>query len=229
VEKNAGEHALSLLFLPLLTIWLNCMVKVERDISTEQKILEAARQVFFDKGMAGARMQDIADAAGINKAMLHYYFRNKEKLFQTIFTEAFENFFPKLSSIVDSGENVLTKLEMLCVAYINQIQSMPYLPLFILSEANYQPEAFLKKMWGNRKPPVKAFINMIETAVNEGKIKRVDPFQLIMNIVSLSIFPFMAKPLMQYVTGINKKQYDAMMEERKKMVPWLIIQSVKNN
>ncbi len=203
------------------------MVKVERDISTEQKILDAARQVFFDKGMAGARMQDIADAAGINKAMLHYYFRNKEKLFQTIFTEAFENFFPKLSSIVDSGENVLTKLEMLCVAYINQIQSMPYLPLFILSEANYQPEAFLKKMWGTRKPPVKAFINMIETAVNEGKIKRVDPFQLIMNIVSLSIFPFMAKPLMQYVTGINKKQYDAMMEERKKMVPQLIIQSVK--
>jgi TetR/AcrR family transcriptional regulator len=205
------------------------MVKIERDISTEQKILEAARQVFFDKGMAGARMQDIADAAGINKALLHYYFRNKEKLFQTIFTEAFENFFPKLSSIVDSGEDVLTKLEMLCVAYINQIQSMPYLPLFILSEANYQPEAFLKKMWGNRRPPVKAFINMIETAVNEGKIKRVDPFQLIMNIVSLSIFPFMAKPLMQYVTGINKKQYDAMMEERKKMVPWLIIQSVKNN
>lgn len=211
----------------MLTIWLNYMVKNKKDISTEQKILDAAKEVFFDKGMYGARMQDIADKAGINKAMLHYYFRNKEKLFETIFSEATKNLFPKLSSILESDEAVLRKIEMICVEYINQIQQIPYLPLFILSEATRQPEIFLKLVWSKHKPPLKSFVDMIQTAVKQGKIKPVHPFQLLMNILSLSIFPIMAKPLLQQVTGISKKEYDAIIEERKKIVPQLIIQSIK--
>ncbi len=203
------------------------MVNKVNDLSAEQKILIAAKEVFFDKGMLGARMQDIADKAGINKAMLHYYFRNKEKLFEKIFTEAFEKIFPKLLTILESDQSVFSKIEMICVEYFNQMQVMPYLPVFILSEVNRQPEAFLKKIWSNQKPPLKAFINMIETAVKKGEIKKVHPLQLLMNILSLSIFPFMAKPLLQQVTGISKKQYNALMEERKKIVPMIIIQSIK--
>src|SRR5262245_51487236 len=71
--------------LPLLTIWLNYMVKKKKDQPTEERIITAARKVFLSKGLAGARMQDIADEAGINKALLHYYFRSKEKLFDMIF------------------------------------------------------------------------------------------------------------------------------------------------
>jgi AcrR family transcriptional regulator len=202
------------------------MVK-QKDISAEQKILDAAKHVFITQGMAGARMQDIADAAGINKAMLHYYFRNKEKLFETIFTEAFENLFPKLQSILKSDQPVFNKIELICVEYINQMQAMPYLPIFVLSEVNRQPDEFLKKMWSKRKLPVKAFVEMIEIAVKQKAIKPIQPLQLLLNIISLSIFPFMAKPLLQHVSGISKKQYDAMMEERKKIVPQIIIQSIK--
>jgi TetR/AcrR family transcriptional regulator len=210
----------------LLTIWLNYMVK-QKDFSAEQKILDAAKHVFITQGMAGARMQDIADAAGINKAMLHYYFRNKEKLFETIFTEAFEHLFPKLQSILQSEQSVFKKIELICVEYISQMQMMPYLPIFILSEINRQPDAFLKKIWGKRKPPVKAFINMIEKAVKQKEIQPIHPLQLLLNIISLSIFPFMAKPLVLHLSGISKKQYDALMNERKKIVPQLIIQSLK--
>jgi len=202
------------------------MVKL-KDKSTEQKILDAAKHVFVTKGMSGARMQDIADAAGINKALLHYYFRSKEKLFETIFSEALEKLFPKLASILESDKTIFEKIEMICVEYVNQIQQMPYLPVFIISEVNRQPEAFLKKMTGNRKPPLKAFVTTIEIAVKRKEIKPVQPLQLLMNIISLNIFPFMVKPLLQYVGGVSKKQFDALMEERKKLVPQIIIQSIK--
>ena len=202
------------------------MVK-QKDTSVEQRILDAAKHVFITQGMAGARMQDIADAAGINKAMLHYYFRNKEKLFETIFAEAFENLFPKLQSILESDQSIFKKIELICIEYINQMQAMPYLPIFVLSEVNRQPDEFLKKMFGKRRPPIKAFADTIEMAIQQKEIKPIHPLQLLLNIISLSIFPFMAKPLLQHVSGISKKQYDAMMEERKKIVPQIIIQSIK--
>lgn len=191
------------------------MVKVSKDISTEQKILDAAKQVFFDKGMDGARMQDIADKAGINKAMLHYYFRSKEKLFETIFAESFNDFFPRLSSILESDTNLAGKIEMICTEYIKQIQLVPYLPIFILHEVNRRPDTFLKKIWGSYPPPVKLFFKAIETGIRQKEIKPVDPLQLMMNIISLCIFPFAAKPIFQQATGISKKQFDTMMEEKK--------------
>ena len=200
---------------------------VNKDISTEQKILEAAKQVFFDKGMHGARMQDIADKAGINKAMLHYYFRSKEKLFETIFTEAIGSLFPKLSSILESEQTVFKKIEMICVEYINQVSNTPYLPIFILSEASRRQDVFLKRLWNKKKPPLKAFSTMIETAIKEKKIKQVHPLQLLLNILSLCIFPFAAQPILQHAAGLSKRDYEAMIEERKKTVPQLIIQSIK--
>jgi TetR/AcrR family transcriptional regulator len=210
----------------LLTIWLNYMVKT-KDQTAEQKILDAAQQVFFDKGMDGARMQDIADKAGINKAMLHYYFRSKEKLFEKIFAESFNDFFPRLASILESDKTIFSKIESICVEYITHIQTMPYLPIFILNEVNRQPDTFLKKIWSNTAPPAKNFFKMVETAIQKKEIKKVHPLQLLMNIISLCIFPFAAKPLFQQVTGISKKQFEALIEERKKIVPQIIIQSLK--
>jgi AcrR family transcriptional regulator len=202
------------------------MVNSKKDMPAAEKILEAAKQVFFDKGMHGARMQDIADKAGINKAMLHYYFRSKEKLFETIFSDAIEHLFPKINTVLESEQTVFEKIENICVEYINQVQQVPYLPLFILSEANRQQDSFLKKLWSKQKPPLKAFGAMIENAIKENQIKAIHPLQLLMNILSLCIFPFAAKPLLQQATGVSKKEYEAMMEERKKIVPQLIIQSI---
>src|SRR6476620_200228 len=104
------------------------MVKLRKEQNTEQKILEAAKKVFLKEGMTGARMQDIADEAGINKAMLHYYFRSKEKLFEKIVTDLPEHFFPRLVKISESDEPLFRKIASCVAEYIDQMRRTPYLP-----------------------------------------------------------------------------------------------------
>src|SRR5215217_8189549 len=138
------------------------MDKVKKDLTTEEKILEAAKKIFLTKGLDGARMQDIANEAGINKAMLHYYFRSKDKLFEQVFTEVAGHFLPKIIAIIASEQTVFEKIECFCKEYIDQVITTPYVPIFILNEINKQPEAFLKKVLGERRPPVEALIKQLE-------------------------------------------------------------------
>ena len=106
---------------------------MEKNDNTKERILISAKKVFLLKGMAGARMQDIADEAGINKAMLHYYFQNKEKLFEVIFQESLSMFFPKITGIINADESLFGKIENFCKVYIEQMQKNAYLPLFVLN------------------------------------------------------------------------------------------------
>jgi TetR/AcrR family transcriptional regulator len=202
------------------------MGKVQRDSTSEEKILEAARKVFIAKGMAGARMQDIADEAGINKALLHYYFRSKEKLFETIFKELSFQFLPRVNFIFESDLPLFSKIEMFCSEYISKMIESPFIPLFIVNEMNKQPETFLKKMWGTKKPLVSKFIEQVEQEVKKGRIRKIQPTHLLLNMVSMCIFPFVGKPLCQLVMGINEPTYRQLLEERKKLVPQFIIQSI---
>lgn len=200
---------------------------MKKDLSTEEKILNAAKKVFLTKGMAGARMQDIADEAGINKALLHYYFRSKDKLFEQIFMEVASAFLPRIFTILESETTLFQKIELFCSEYISQEIKTPYVPIFILNEINRQPKAFLKKVLGNHTPPIGKVLAQIEKEVKAGVIKPIDPLQLMMNILSLCIFPFLACPMIQLITGMDGKQFNEIMEHRKKEVPQLIIQSIK--
>ncbi len=213
--------------LPSLTIWLNYMAKVQQDTTTEEKILGAARKVFISKGMAGARMQDIADEAGINKALLHYYFRSKEKLFETIFKELSLQFLPRINSLFESDLSLFQKIEIFCGEYISKMLENPFIPLFIVNEINKQPDVFLKKMWAGKKPMVGKLIQQIDEEVKKGNIKKIHPAQLLLNMVSMCIFPFIGKPLCQMVMGINETGYRQLMEERKQLVPQFIIESIR--
>ena len=203
------------------------MVKTQQDTTTEQKILDAARKVFIAKGMAGARMQDIADEAGINKAMLHYYFRSKEKLFETIFKELSIEFLPRVNAIFESDVSLFEKIEVFCSEYISRMMENPFIPLFIVNEINKQPEIFLKKMWGGKRPQIGKFLQQIESEIQKGAIERIHPAQLMLNMVSMCIFPFIGKPLCQMVMGINESGYRKLMEERKTLVPQFIIESIR--
>lgn len=203
------------------------MVNLKIQQNTEEKILAAAKKVFLKEGMAGARMQDIADEAGINKAMLHYYFRSKEKLFEKIFTELSQHFFPRLVRIFESDEPLFRKIELFVVEYIDQMQRTPYLPIFVLNEVNRQPEAFIRKMMGDQKPPVKKFIDDVQAEVKKGIIKPVNPFQLLLNIISLCVFPFVARPMFQVVTNIDRTMFDKILEQRKDEVSKFIIDAIK--
>ena len=203
------------------------MVNIKKEQNTEEKILAAAKKIFLKEGMAGARMQDIADEAGINKAMLHYYFRSKEKLFEKIFTELSQHFFPRLVKIFESDESLFSKIELFVAEYIDQMRRTPYLPIFVLNEVNRQPETFVKKMMGNRKPPVKKFIEDVQAEVKRGIIRPVNPLQLLLNIISLCVFPFVARPMFQLVASIDKAMFEKILEQRKGEVSKFIIDAIK--
>ena len=112
--------------------------------STEDKILEAAKNVFVAKGMEGARMQEIADEAGINKALLHYYFRSKEKLFEAIFSKIIQFAFPEITRIAQSNEPFISKIEQVVDAYIDLLIKHPFIPGFIMKELNRDPSGLFK-------------------------------------------------------------------------------------
>ena len=199
-----------------------------KEKSTEEKILAAAKNVFVTKGMAGARMQDIADEAGINKALLHYYFRNKEKLFEVIFMDAAQKLFPKINSIFESEAPLFEKIENFCEEYITVMSENPYLPLFVLNEISKDSEMFLGKFLNKQQFPLpQKFLEQVEKEIRKGTIKKISPLHLLINLISMSIFPFVGKPMIQFVMGLDELQFRNIMQQRKKEIPKFIIDSIK--
>jgi len=204
------------------------MVKLKLEKTTEEKILSAAKKMFIRKGMSGARMQDIADEAGINKALLHYYFRNKEKLFEVIFVEAAEKLFPAVNQVFESDTPLFEKIEKFCETYISVMSENPFLPLFVLNEISRDPVTFFTKIWGKHAAPrPHKFLDQIEKEVKRGNIIRISPMQLLMNLISMTIFPFVAKEMFKFNLHIDELQFHAIMEQRKKEIPKFIIQAIK--
>ncbi len=203
------------------------MVK-KKDDTTEEKILAAARKIFTTRGLAGARMQDIADEAGINKAMLHYYFRDKDKLFEVIFLQEAEKFFPKINHIFESDMPLFEKIEQFVHEYMDEMLANPYLPWFILNELNRDADQFFSKIWDikNRPNPAKLLLQ-IEREVKKGTIKKVNPMHLLLNLLSMTIFPFIAKPMITRNFKIDTLQFEQLMEQRRKGIPKFIIDSIK--
>lgn len=198
------------------------------DKGAEEKILAAARKVFMSKGMSGARMQDIADEAGINKALLHYYFRDKDKLFETIFMVEAQKFFPRINMIFQSESPLFEKIEKFVTEYIDEMLQNPYLPWFVMNEINRDPDTFLSKVWGEKNQPKPAkFLEQIEMEIKKGTIKKIDPRHLLMNMISMTIFPFIGKPMFVRKLRLSDKQFIEIMEQRKKEIPKFIIDSIK--
>jgi AcrR family transcriptional regulator len=209
------------------------MVKKEQvtdqSMATEERILEAATKIFREKGREGARMQEIADAAGINKALLHYYFRSKDLLFERVFIESARLFFSRLNEVLQSNMDVFQKITRLCEAYISLSVENPFIPVFVIGEMNRSQDIFISNMFTatQSRPDFSIFRQQLQAAAEAGIIRRVAPHQLIMNILGLCIFPVIAKPMMQFNMGIGEGEFMALMEERKRLVPELIISSLK--
>ena len=204
------------------------MVKKVIDQSAEEKILNAARKVFIQKGLDGVRMQDIADEAGINKALLHYYFRTKEKLFEVIFKETAGKMFPKFEMILLSNDNLFDKIRKIIAGYLEMVIENPYLPLFVLNEVNRNSNLGLTSFFEKQKPVfAKKFVEAVEKEIAAGKIKPVSPPQLLINMMAMCVFPFLAKPIISTLWQIDELQFKSLMEQRKKDIADFIINSIK--
>jgi AcrR family transcriptional regulator len=198
----------------------------KKDQNTEKLILEAARTVFEKKGFEGARMQEIADEAGINKALLHYYFRSKEKLFDTIFREAFNNFWPSIEAEINGKDATVKDLIKGVVnAYTNMLRKMPFLPGFIVGEINRSPERVegLLRATGIKPDFV---IGIIKNGIDRGEIIAIDPRELIINIIGLSIIPYLSRPVLWRMFYDSPDEYDKFLEGRRKTLYEFICRSI---
>lgn len=196
-------------------------------MNTEEKIFNAARTVFQKKGFAGARMQEIADEAGINKAMLHYCFKNKQLLFEAVFMNAFSQLAPQINSIFNSNDSVFEKIEKFTANYIAFVIENPHLPPFVIQEMNNNPEFVMNFLHHENRPNPSIFITQIEKEIEAGIIKPLKPKQLLMDLFSLTVFPFAAHMLVKGLLQISEAEFNEMMEERKTSIATQIINSIK--
>jgi len=203
------------------------MAKTNKNQDTEGQILSAAKNVFQKKGMDGARMQEIADEAGINKAMLHYYYRSKQLLFEAVFTNAFSLLAPQLNKVLNDDSSIEDKVKNFTHNYISFISKHPYLPNFIIQELNRNPKFFEKIQQNTAFPTLEKFKSQVAEEVEKGILKPIDGEQLFINIISLNIFPFVATPLIKGFMKIDDKGFKQLMEQRKTAVSEFIINSIK--
>ena len=195
--------------------------------NTEQQILSAAKCVFQQKGMDGARMQEIADEAGINKALLHYYYRSKQLLFEAVFKAAFLSLIPQLSKILDNDLPLEEKIRTFAANYIQFVAEHPYLPNFIIQEINKNPQ-FIREILDNKDfPSIEKFKAQVKMEIEKGTIKIIKAEQLFINLMALNVFPFIAAPLIKGVLKMDDKTFKQMMEDRKTEVGDFIINSIK--
>ena len=173
------------------------------------------------------RSQEIADEAGVNKSLVHYYYRNKDNIFQAVFEDAFSSLIGKLNEIFFSDLPFTSKIETFIGYYITFLSQNSYLPLFILNGLYSKPEQIKAMLLKNHLSPER-LMDQIRKQTREELGLDVDPFHVLINILALSIFPVVAKPLIETIFGFSEVQLNQFYEERKKVVPEFILNALKN-
>lgn len=199
-------------------------------ISTEENILQAARDIFVQKGFSGARMQEIADRAQINKAMLHYYFKSKRALFEAIVSENINILGPQLSTAISGDTSIYTKLCKLVDSYVDTILKHPNMPMFLLHEMAQGQKDTIEKMKRaiDEDHSLTKMLHQIRLEQEAGIIKPIPPNHLVLSVMSLIVFPFLARPVFETMLEIPPEHYVKMMQERKTIVKEIIKSSFLN-
>jgi len=185
------------------------------DISTEEKIREAARVVFLKKGYNATRTRDIAEEAGLNLALLNYYFRSKEKLFELVMMEKFQKFFGVIFPILNDTTSALDKkVEAIANNYIDMLLDNPDLPIFVLSEIRHNPERFASNAQLKKILTESQFVKQLHA-----KRPDLNPLQVIISLLGLTVMPFLAKPLLLASKAVDQKMFELLIEERRDYIP----------
>jgi TetR/AcrR family transcriptional regulator len=207
----------------------------EHDGDTEQRILDAAHSVFLRYGTAGARMQEIADEARVNKALLHYYFRNKERLAEAVFQRFAIRIFAPLLALINSELPIPEKVKQVVHWELDHLIESPLLPGYIISELHQNPERvrqFATLMTGVDVQIIAP--QMIETvrrqiaeAVEAGTMRPISPEQFIVNLMSLCVFPFALKPMITMIFGFGDNGFDQFIQQRRTEVISFFLQALR--
>lgn len=192
-----------------------------RDNKTEQHILDTAMRVFFSEGRLNATTQDIADAAGVNRTLIHYYFRSRDQLFDAVFERA------RLAALAESN-NILNeqipfkkKIEKFIDAFLNRLKTYPYLEVSITTAFNEMKEDEQATFMGDHSR-MKEFLKEIQQEIDKGNIRKIKPIHFMINLFSLLIYPFIVKPLNLQIFSLSEQEYGKIVNERKKVIMELI-------
>lgn len=206
------------------------MVKPNSQLEPDSraKILAAAREVFHRAGFDGARTKDIADAAGINKALLHYYFRSKDDLFEAVFRDAFRANFQPIIQVMGMEIPLEEKVTTFVGAYIDTILQHPYIPGFVIHELNRNPQRMVEMAIVMNRGAINSFLDQIRQGIAAGRYRHMDPRQAFVSLMSLTLFPFIAAPLLKGVFMFDDPAYRTFISERKEEVPRMFFALLKH-
>jgi len=195
--------------------------------TNEQLILEAANKVFKEKGYDGTTVQDIADVANTTKSMVNYYFRSKEKLFGIVFKAQFQEFYGGTIGIIKSDLPLHDKIVKVVEHDTENILKFPLLPIFILNEINRNPSIVFSLISNLSSDALDTLDKQINREVRNGKIKKISAIDLLTNVRSLTVFPFLLKRLQMKSLKLTEEQMNFKLKARKKMIVELIWSTLK--
>ncbi len=206
-----------------------------RDSGTERRILDAAHVVFLRDGTAGARTQEIAAEAGVNSALLHYYFRSKERLAEAVFRRAAGELFPAVAGVLMSERPLEEKVREVVRVEIERLSRTPYLPAYLISELAHHPKRIhqlLAALTGARpgalgQALVKVIDNQIRAEVRAGRMRPIAADQFLVNLLSMCIFPFAAQPMLAALLGLQGERFTRFIRDRKRELPEFFMQALR--
>lgn len=213
------------------------------DDQTEDRILRAARAVFVRRGTAGARMQEIATEAGVNQALLHYYFRTKERLADAVFRDIAGRIAPTIATLLASDATLEQKVERFVHIYMDSVREHPFLPGYVIAELHHHPERLKVLLSSTRAdqggdllassvtPLARQVLEklgaQLQQRAAEGTMRQIAPEQFLIDLVALSVFPFVARPVLESVFGMGSDAFHLFLDERRKRLPGFILDALR--
>ena len=205
-------------------------MSINTEQNMEQAILETATKLFLEKGFRSTSTTEIAREVGCNQALVHYYYRTKERLFEAIFEKKIKFFIGSLLKIDHEDIPFEKKLARKIESHCDAIKEEPKLPLFFFNEASSNPSRLqqLRDKLGELPDlVVNQMKNELEAEIKKGNIRPMTIYDLLMSIVSLNIVAFIAEPIFKTITKISDEEYLKILERRKKENVHIILNSLK--
>jgi AcrR family transcriptional regulator len=186
--------------------------------TTEQSIKEAAKFVFLKKGFSATKTRDIAEQAGENLALINYYFRSKQNLFKIVMTEIFHEFLESIIPVFNNPDTTIKqKIEAIVDNNLTLFIQQPDIPLFILTEMSDNSGCFTELNGQKMELMLESVFH--HQLVSEYGDKGINPEHVILNIVGMTLYPFLGKAMMNGMKGIDDSCFNDLMEERRKLIP----------
>lgn len=193
-----------------------------KNTGTEQLIKDTAKRLLFAEGKLHATTQEIADAAGVNRTALHYYFRSRDQLIAAVFQDAMQGLSQRLDECMLSEISFREKTANIIAVFLKDMMAFPYQETFLITEIN----TFGKKLITNiQSEPVKSYLKEASDEMEKGAIDKMDPIHFLMNLFSLMSYPLIMAPLYKKLFRVSEKEFQRLISERERLIMNMLFKS----